>query len=302
MSNQLKADLSLLLMVFGWGLSYYMLDSILLEATPLALNAVRFLGAFSIALIFGFKRLKNVSKTTLKYSLLVGMALFSCYIGVTYGIQYTTISNSAFLCALPVIFVPIFQIVFLRKKPETRVLLAVVICLIGIMLLTLKEDFSINLQNLKGDLLSILCAVSYAVDLLLTEKAVKEPDVNPFHLGVFQLGVTGALMLLGTLIMEESRLPATSINWGYLIFLTVVCTGLPFILQPIAQQYTTAAHVGIIFTLEPVFAAIVAYFLAGEVLTTKAYIGAIIMVAALLLAELDPRALVGGRVKSEDES
>ena len=58
-------------------------------------------------------------------------------------------------------------------------------------------------------------------------------------------------------------------------------------LQPVAQQYTTASHVGVIFALEPVFAAIVAYFFAGEVLSFKAYIGATLMLASIFIMEID---------------
>ncbi len=292
MSKQFKADMSLLLMVVGWGASYYMLDEILNEATPMAINGVRFLGAFLIALPFTFKRLKNISKAIWKYSILVGIALFTCYAGVTYGIKYTSLSNSAFLCALPVIFVPILQFLFLKKSLEKRVLIAVVLCFIGIALMTLQEGFSVNPIHLKGDMLCIIAAISYAVDLLITEKGVNEEKVDALQMGVLQLGVTGALMILGTLSLENTSLPQSPRLWLFLFFLTVVCTGIPFIIQPIAQQYTTAAHVGIIFTLEPVFASIVAFFIGGEILSPKAYFGAILMLLALLLTEINPASLM----------
>ena len=292
MSKQLKADMMLLLVVLGWGVSYYMMDGSLEETTPLALNAIRFLGAFLIAFLLGIKRFKKVPRVTLLYSLAIGTCLAVCYACVTYGVGLTTLSNAPFLCALPVIFVPIFQFIFQGKKPEPRLFVAVIMSLVGIMLLTLKEDFSIDRSHLLGDILCTLCAVAYAVDLLITEKAVKNEEVDPYQLGTLNLGVTGVLMLMGTLIFEETSIPSTPVVWGYVIFLTVFCTGLAFVVQPIAQQYTTAAHVGIIFTLEPVFAAIVAYFIAGEVLSPRGYLGAVIMFLALILVEVDPRNLL----------
>ena len=100
-------------------------------------------------------------------------------------------------------------------------------------------------------------------------------------------------------IVETPQLPETGQVWGAVIFLSVFCTGVAFVLQPVAQQYTTASHVGVIFTLEPVFAAIVAYFFAGEVLSAKAYIGAVLMLASILIMEIDFKSF--GRKKNIKE-
>lgn len=287
MSKQVKADGILVLVTLCWGVSYFLVDLSLLELDPFTLNAFRFLGAFAIAAVFSWKKLKSVNGTTLKYSLLVGFALFFVYIGTTFGVKYTTLSNAGFLCALTVVFTPILNWLFFRKTPDRKLSLVVTICLIGIALMTLGDDFSINMANLKGDLLCMMCAVCYAADLIFTEKAVGHEEVDAYQLGVFQLGVTGVLNLLTAFIAEEPQTPETVRIWGAVLFLSVFCTGLAFILQPIAQQYTTAAHVGVIFTLEPVFAAIVAFFFAGEILAPKAYLGALLMLASILLMEMD---------------
>ena len=287
MKKQLRADMLLVLVTLCWGVSYYLMDIALADMGPFTLNMYRFLGAFLVAGVFSFNKLKNVNKTTLKYSVLVGCALVFVYTGATFGVKYTTLSNSGFLCALTVIFVPIFEFILFRKKPQKKVLFSVTLSLIGIMLLTLKQDFSINFDNLKGDLLCILCAVSYALDLIITDKAVAHEEVNAYQLGVFQLGVTGTLMMVLSFIFETPHVPTEpSVVWST-IFLSLFCTGVAFIVQAIAQQYTTPSHVGIIFTLEPVFAGIVAFMFAGEILTPKAYLGAALMISALVITEID---------------
>ncbi|HML38880.1 MAG TPA: EamA family transporter, partial [Bacillota bacterium] len=68
MTKQIKADLMLLLVTLFWGVSYWLIDISLTEVGPFALNALRFLIAFFIAVIFGFPKLKTVDRTTLKYS------------------------------------------------------------------------------------------------------------------------------------------------------------------------------------------------------------------------------------------
>ncbi|MBQ3185784.1 MAG: DMT family transporter, partial [Firmicutes bacterium] len=86
--------------------------------------------------------------------------------------------------------------------------------------------------------------------------------------------------------------PSSGIVWGSALFLAVFCTGVAFIVQTIAQQYTSATHVGVIFTLEPVFAGIVAFALAGEILLPRAYFGAFLLLASLIIMEIDVNALV----------
>lgn len=300
MKTQLKADLMLILVTLCWGASYYLMDVALTDIEPFTLNAYRFLGAFVVAGIFTFRRLKSVNRKTLLYSLLIGSVLVFVYMGATFGVKYTSLSNSGFICGLTVIFVPIIEMILFRHKPQKKIVLAVTMSFIGILLLALKDDFSVNMENLRGDLLCLLGAVAYAVDLILTERAVAHEDVDAFQLGVFQLGVTGVYMLVLSFLFEQPHLPSNGGILASVVFLSVFCTGVAFIIQAVAQQYTTAAHVGIIFTLEPVFSGIVAFIFAGEVLTVKAYIGAALMIAALFVTEVNPEKKKDGGADKEN--
>ena len=186
--TKLKADLSLLMVTLGWGISYYLTDLSLEDMGPFTLNSNRFIIAFTVAFILTFRKLKNISKTTIKFSLLLGGALVFVYMGATFGTQYTTLSNVGFLCGLTVIFTPILSALIYKKLPGKKQTFVILVSFVGIALLTLKDDFSINYDNLLGDLLCIMCALFYAGHFLITEKAVTYEDVNPFHLGVLQLG------------------------------------------------------------------------------------------------------------------
>lgn len=288
MKTQIKADLMLVLVTLCWGLSYYFMDICLAELEPLNLNAFRFLLAFIVAAILTFPKLKNVNKITLKYSLFVALSLVFVYIGATFGVKYTSLSNSGFLCALTVVFTPVLAFFIKKEKPDRKLVIVVVMCLVGIALMTLNEKFQMAI----GDILCLMCAFAYAVDLLITETAVSKTEVDAFQLGVFQLGFTGVFMLALSFIFEEPSLPQSATGWGAALFLAVLCTGVAFIVQAVAQQYTTASHVGVIFTLEPVFAGIVAFVFAGEVLLPRAYAGAALMLIGLLLMETDIRAII----------
>ena len=293
MSKQRKADLALVLVTLFWGVSYYLVDLCLEELQPMNLNAFRFLLAFlALAPIF-WKKLRHVSRATLQYSAIIGALLVGVYAGATYGVANTSISNAGFICALPVVFTPLLDFVCNRNKPGKKLAVSLVLCTVGLALLTLNEQF----RPAKGDLICLICAVCYAADMLVTEKAVKSPDVDALTLGVCQLGVAGVLMLLVSAIAEQPHLPQSPKIWGAAIFLGLFCSGIAFVIQAVAQQYTSASHVGVIFTLEPVFSGIVAYFFANEKLLLRGYLGAALMLLSLLVMEMDWGAVFRKRTK-----
>ena len=291
MSKQLQADGILFLITFCWGVSYFLMDICLGEIDPFTLNAFRFIIAFIIAAILSGKKLFNVSKETILYASLVGFLMVFVYIGATFGVKYTTISNSGFMCSLTVIFTPIMEWIVFKKKPSKKFSLVLLICITGIALLTLGKDFSLNMEHIKGDLLCVMCAFSYAVLLIFTEIGVKNEKVNPYQMGVFQIGITGVLNLILAFIIETPHFPETMEVWGAVAFLAVFCTGVAYVMQPIAMQYTSSGHVGVIFALEPVFSAIVAFMFAGEVLFAKQYLGGALMLFSIILMEVDIKSL-----------
>ena len=247
------------------------------------LNAFRFLLAFLVLAPIFWKKLRHISRATLKYSAIIGTLLVGVYAGATYGVANTSISNAGFICALPVVFTPLLDFVCNRRKPDKKLGVALVLCTVGLALLTLNEQF----RPARGDLICLICAVCYAADMLVTERAVARPDVDAVTLGVCQLGVAGVLMLLVSALVEQPRLPQSPGIWGAAIFLGLFCSGVAFVIQSVAQQYTTASHVGVIFTLEPVFSGIVAYFFADEKLLPRGYVGAALMLLSLLVIEVD---------------
>lgn len=282
-SPQRKADWMLVLVTAFWGASYYLMDRCLVQLPPLNLNAFRFTAAFVVLGVVFWKRVRRINRVTLQYSILLGLCLVVVYTSCTYGIQYTSISNTGFICALPVVVTPLLDFLVHRRKPEKTLGLALVLCTAGLALLTLNEQFRPAL----GDIICLGCAVGYAADLLITEKAVNTPGVDALTLGVCQLGVVAVVMTILTFLLETPRLPSSPDIWISSLFLGIFCSGVAFVVQVVAQQHTTATHVGLIFTLEPVFSAIVAFALAGEVMRPRGYVGAALMLLSLLLVELD---------------
>ncbi|MDO5096938.1 MAG: DMT family transporter [Peptostreptococcaceae bacterium] len=296
MNKQLKADLMLLLVVACWGISFYMIDLSLKEMGPFSLLAFRFVLSFLVVYVFFFKKVRTVNKKTLGYALTTSVFLAIAYTASVYGVLYTKLTNAAFLCALTVIFAPIFSFIFKKKRPNSKFVFVLILCIVGMGLLTLSDELTIAV----GDLYCLVCAMSFSINLLIIETAVSKEDVDAFNMGVYVIGIVGLIMLVCAFLFEEPTLPQTPAVWGAALFLSILCTGVATIVQAIAQQYTSASHVGLIYTLEPVFAAIIAYLLAGEVLLVRGYIGASMMVLSILIMEIDFKKMVSKPKPSAD--
>lgn len=283
MDRQRKADMMLLLATGLWGISNCLTSICLNELQPLTLNAFRFITGFLVLGAIYFKRLRGVNKKTLRYSVLVGLSLVVVYAGATYGVMYTSVSNAGFIGAMTVLFTPLFEFILYRKKPGKKFSFALLLCLIGIAMLTLNE----TLKPALGDIICLLVPTFYAVDLMLTEKAVADPEVDPLALGVCDLAVVGVVMLVLSLLVETPALPQSPKVWVSALFLGIFCSGVCLVLQSVYQKDTTATRAGLIFTLEPVFSAIFAFFLLGERLGVKGYIGSALMLMSLVVMEVE---------------
>lgn len=283
MSKQKKADFMLLLVTLFWGASYYMIDISLRDLQPMMLNAVRFLVAFALMGAVFFNKIKSVSKETLKYACIAGVAMSGAYLCCTLGVLHTSLSNAGFLGGLSVIFTPILGLIFKKQIPTGKFAVVAILCIVGVGLLTLNGGF----KPAAGDLLCICGSLSFSCNLLITETAVKNKSVDPFQMAIYELGAVAVLMSIGALIFEKPSLPQTPVTWATTLFLAIFCSGVSITIQVLAQRHTTANHVGMIYTLEPMFVALIAYCFAGEVLSVKGYTGAAIMMSAILLMEVD---------------
>lgn len=280
-NTQSKADFMMLIVTMLWGSSYLFMKMGLDSLQAFNLIALRFGIAFILAGLIFYKRLIRIDFKTFLYGFMLGTILFLVISVVTIGLKFTTISNTGFLFSLSVIFVPLLLALFFKIKPEKKVIYGVTIAFIGIALLTLNGELKIN----SGDYLIILGAIFYAIQIIVTDKLTK--NVDSITLGIIQLGVTGAWGLLFSLFVEKPHLPSTTESWIAIMALSILCSAIGFIGQAVAQKHTTATHTGLIFSMEPVFAAIFAFIFVGETLPGKGYIGAILILVGVLAAEFN---------------
>ena len=285
-NRALLADLSLMGVCLIWGGTFVMMKNLLMRENALNILFWR----FAIATVFLFiilpKRIPD--KRTFHYGMILGIALFGGYLFQTVGLIYTTPARSAFITGLSVILVPFFSYFALKTSLKRETIIGVSLALIGLMLLTLNPS-DIMRGQITGDLLTLVGAAGYAVQIVLVEKFARESQSLP--LVITEMGTVTLLSLLFTIPFHSLHFPTQWLDFSQLAFLGIIATGLAFAIQKVAQKHTTAIHVGIIFVLEPVFAAIVSFFLWQEKFTPRTIAGCICIVAGILFSEITPRLL-----------
>jgi drug/metabolite transporter (DMT)-like permease len=283
------ADLGLLYCAAVWGSTFPMVKSALAGVDPLTMVAYRFI--LSAALLAPFALTRAKPWAHLKESAYLAAILGVLYLTQTVGLGYTSASNSGFITGLFVIFVPIFLLVFFRKPPTGAQWGASALALGGLWLLT----GGIGECN-KGDVLTIAAAVTYAAHLLATDKYVRA-DADTTLLAFHQFWMTGLMSLAAAVIGGSSFAVTTRGAAGSIAFLAVFPTLSAFYIQMLAQKSTSPVKVSLIFSLEPVFAAIFSWTVGGEAFVPARAAGGGLIVAAMMAGELSKLSLLKGRSK-----
>ena len=160
-------------------------------------------------------------------------------------------------------------------------MVSILLALTGIALLTIQLPFAFKI----GDLFCIAAALCYALHINIVSTAAQKVDA--LSLGILQLGFTGLYAYLSSLLLETPVWPSSTDSWTAVLVLSVVCSGLGFIFQTIAQKYTTATRTGLVFSLEPVFAALFGFWFANEVMDANQYAGAALVLLSVVLSSVD---------------
>lgn len=276
----LKADLMILFITICWGSSYLFMKMGLDSLGEFNLIALRFGLAFILAGVIFLPRLRQVNVKTIRYAMLLGFILFIMFTALTFGLKTTTTSNAGFLVSLTVVFVPLLHTFLFKKKIENQVVVSILLALTGIALLTIQLPFTFKI----GDLFCIAAALCYALHINMVSTAAQKVDT--LSLGILQLGFTGLYAFISSLLFETPVWPSTTNSWIAVLVLSVVCTAVGFIFQTIAQKYTTATRTGLVFSLEPVFAALVGFWFAHEIMNSNQYVGAALVFLSVVLSSV----------------
>ncbi|MGI4755790.1 MAG: DMT family transporter [Janthinobacterium lividum] len=286
------AYLLLLGTVAVWGSTFVVVKGALRDCSPLLFNQMRMVLAFAALAVINARAWRRMTKSAVAAGAIAGVLLATGYELQTTGLVYTTPAHSAFLTGLVVILVPLFSVwPRLRAEgaqaPRAIHLLGATGAFAGIVLLTTPagmplRDFTRAIN--RGDVLSLLCAVAFALHLLSLSHLA--PRVPTGQLATLQIGFAALTMSLATPLLEHTRL-----HWsGQLVTALLVCallaTAAAFSIQSWAQKHLQASHTAMLLSLEPAFALLLSLLFFGERLTVRSGVGSCLILGSLLATEL----------------
>lgn len=276
------ADISILGIALIWGSTFIIVKQAVESVPTFSFLSMRFgLAAIVLIAISSF-RWRQFNRKMIVDGVLLGLSLFGIFAFQTLSLQYTSASITGFLTGLYVIFAPILSIIFLKKYPHLFSAIGVVLAFCGLVFIAFVDFQSFSI----GEAFGIINAFFIGVHILLTDKYSRKHDA--IFLTTLQILVVTVLSIIVSQSTEPYTIPE-KLN-EYMVF-AVVGTGLfatvlAFFIQTVMQKYTTPTKAAIMFTMEPVSAAFFSFFIGGEVLMFKQYMGAALIVAAMIVAEV----------------
>jgi drug/metabolite transporter (DMT)-like permease len=182
---------------------------------------------------------------------------------------------------LSIPMVPLASSLVYRNRPRFLEVTGILIASLGMVLMTLP---SLRFEMNRGDLLSFLCAVTFALHIVIIGHF--SPLIGFESLAVLQIAVAGAWGSLLFGFAEPLRFHLTTGVAAAVLITGLLATALAFTAQAWAQQYTSATRAALIFALEPVVAWLTSWLLTGETMPDRGKVGAGMILAGILLVEL----------------
>lgn len=287
-----KGEISLLTVALIWGSGFVATDLALGNLTATQVMAVRFvIAAIFIGVLFGHRTRLAFDSLTIRRGIFLGIFLNLSFLAQTVGLVFTTPSKNAFLTAVNVILVPFIAAIFARgsHKVERSGVIGALLAVVGIGLISLNLDGTVNI----GDLLTLLCAVGFAFHIYFTGDFVRRGS-DAIALTILQLSTAAVLSLAAVgietlfgLSQVKDTAPVTpALSILAAVYLGLLSTGVAFLLQTVAQQWTTQTRAAILMSTESVFGTLMSALFLHEQLTLRAIIGSAVVFAAILVAEL----------------
>ena len=280
-------DLSLVGVCFIWGATFILVKRALADISTLLFLTLRFTAATVVLALIFHKQFRSPNlRMSLRAGVAAGLCLFSGYVLQTFGLKYTSASKTGFLTGLYIPLVPLFSGLIYKKIPQVFELCGVAAAFAGMALMTIQTDLG-NIN--RGDLLVAGCAVVYAFHILLLGRFAGSANLG--ILIVTQIA-TGMLVGAGTFWWAEPvRVEWTTNVLVALLVTSLFATALAFSVQTWAQRWSSPTRTALIFSMEPVFAWATSYVLAGEVLSRRGTLGAVLILGGILLVELKPKSV-----------
>ena len=283
--KQWKAELSLVFVTFIWGATFLFTKIGLNDCTPSLYVILRFCVALIFSLIFFGKHFKHLNKQILGQGIFLGLLFGGGFLLQTMGLKYTSVSKSAFITGMTVVFTPFAFYLVERKAVALWQKIGVVVATIGLWLFTKPDISNLNL----GDILTLFSTLFWA--LYITYMDVFTRGRTEFRittqLVMLQLVAATPISIIYLMIFDLHSIHLVLTN-NLLISLAyngIVASFLLTLVHTAVQRYSNPVKASLIFSLEPVIASVIAVIVLSEFISNLQYIGGFILLVGVLTSE-----------------
>ncbi|WP_176516269.1 DMT family transporter [Pseudomonas faucium] len=278
-----KAEMVLVFITMLWGGTFLLVHNVMTVSGPMFFVGLRFAAAALFVGLVSARALPGLTFTELKAGVLIGVTIMLGYGLQTMGLQTISSSQSAFITALYVPFVPLLQWLVLGRRPGLMPSIGICLAFIGLMLLAGPQGGALHFSE--GEVVTLVSAVAIAGEIILISRYAGQVDVR--RVTVVQLA-TASLLAFLMIVPTQERLP----DFSWLLLLSALGLGaMSAVIQVAmnwAQQSVSPTRATLIYAGEPVWAGIVGR-IAGDRLPGVALLGGVLIVVAVVVSELKLR-------------
>ena len=284
--------LSMTAIIWGAG---FVLNAQLLNATffntPSLHNALRFCVA-TLCLLAVFNKKIRFNKQILLYGGLGGVMLFAGFLSQTIGQKYTVPSHSGFFTASYVMFVPFISWIAYKKRPRWILFAGAAVAIVGLVVLNFQNKETSGDKTWIGDLLTVFCAVMFALKIFWTDYSLKKNKVDHVQLTFWQVAVAAVLFVLYSVIFESRFYTSITFDLGYcwwrLLIVIFGGTAFAYYAQTYAQIHLNATESSLIMACESPIGALLSIAVATEPFHWQTIVGGALVLVAVILVEVIP--------------
>jgi drug/metabolite transporter (DMT)-like permease len=280
-----KSDLILLFVAGIWGSGFVAQRLATGELSTLYYNGGRFLVAALMMVVMALLRRQRqeVTRQEAPWMVLAGVLLFAAAFLQQAGLVTTSIGNASFITGMYVVLVPLILFVVWKKHISWLSWVAVLMAALGIMLLSLQGE----LRLAQGDLLELIGAVLWALHVILVGRLASQ-GADVLWFSAIQFATCGFLNLALALGLEPQGVSSLAASWKLIVYSGILPIGLGFSLQIAGQKHAPAVDAAIILSMEAVFGTLFGYLFLRELLAPRQLLGCALLLAAMILAQLNP--------------
>ncbi|HEY7207115.1 MAG TPA: DMT family transporter [Gaiellaceae bacterium] len=271
--------LALVVVTAIWGVTFVQVKDAVALYPLFAFLAIRFAIA-ALALVGpAAGRVGSLGRRGVAEAAFLGLLLATGYVLQTAGLERTTVSGTGFITGMYVVLTPLIALLLFRTRTPVAAWCGVALSVAGLALLS-----GVHAGSAVGDLLVLAASAIYSLQIVLLERYA--PLYDPLGLTFVEMVV--AVIGIGAIaaaLGQFDTAPSGWTVWGALIVTGVFASAFAYLVQTWAQRRTSATRTALVFTLEPVFAGIFGFALAGDRLGLVGWGGCALILAGIVLAE-----------------